>query len=114
MTEETRPLRHSGFGIASFIISLVMGVADFLLLAAAGIMEVSTPGGIDDKSASAVILGLIMIGGFVLNLAGLAFGIVGLLARDRKKVLAILGLIFNLIILIGMVGIMALGLLMGG
>lgn len=114
MTEETKPLKHSGFGIASFIISLVIGAGEFVMLIIAGVMEATTPGGIDDKSASAIILGLLLIGGLLINLAGAAFGIVGLLARDRKKVLAIIGLIFNLIVIIGMVGIMALGLLMGG
>ncbi|MEW6026165.1 MAG: hypothetical protein AB1599_02575 [Planctomycetota bacterium] len=114
MTDANVPLKHSGFGIVSFIISLVIGVAEFIMVAIAGYMEMSTPGGIDDKSASAIILGLLLIGGLMVNLAGAAFGIVGLLTPNTKKAFSILGLLFNLIILIGMAGLMLIGLLMGG
>jgi hypothetical protein len=40
--------RHSGFGIASFVISLVAGFAEFVLLAIAGYLESTTEGGLDE------------------------------------------------------------------
>ena len=53
----TRP--HSGLGIASFIISLAAGAALVVLLGIAGVIE-SQPGGMDEESAGAVLVGLLL------------------------------------------------------
>ena len=105
--------RHSGIGIASFILSLAMGALLFLLLIVAGVMESSSPGGIDEESPEAVGLGLLLIGSFIAQLvaAGLAIG--GLCQRDRKKIFAVLGLVFSLLAVFGLTGIVLLGLAMG-
>ncbi|MGU5664526.1 hypothetical protein [Aeromonas sanarellii] len=48
--------KHSGLGIASFITSIVSGLLIFLLIGVAGVMEASTPGGIDEESAGAGVM----------------------------------------------------------
>ena len=40
--------KHSGIGVASFIISLVMAVAAFGLITFAGVVEATTPGGMEE------------------------------------------------------------------
>jgi len=88
--------KHSGLGISSFVISLVGGFAMFLLFCVAGFMETTTPGGIDESSGVAVVLGL-----------GLAIG--ALTQKNRKKVFSILGLVFNAVVIVGTTGLIVLG-----
>ena len=52
-------LKQSGLGIASFILSILCGLLIFVMFIIAGVMEASSPGGIDERSAGAVVLGLI-------------------------------------------------------
>jgi hypothetical protein len=105
--------KHSGLGIASFITSIIAGILIFLLLLIAGVMETSTPGGIDEDSASAVIIGL-----FLLALLGAAFvalclGIGGLIQKERKKIFAILGTAIAAVTTLGTIFIIILGLALG-
>lgn len=109
---ENRFLKHSGFGIASFIIALAVGALEFILLVVAGILESTTPGGIDENSPIAMLLGLAMIGGILVDLLGIIFGIVGLCQRGRKKVFAILGVVIGCLVLVGFLLVMIAGLAM--
>src|SRR3546814_19935109 len=61
----------SVFGIASFVIAVVGGLALFVLFAIAGYLEVTTPGGVDEKSAVAIFLGLGLILVWAVVLVGL-------------------------------------------
>jgi len=103
------PMKHSGFGIASFIISLVIGVTELFFVIIAGVLEVTTTGGIDEESAVVIILGLLMIGGLVVSLVGTGLGITGLVRKNRKKVFSILGLVFNGMIILGLITLMIIG-----
>jgi hypothetical protein len=87
--------KHSGLGIASFIISIPVGILIFLTITIAGVMEVSTPGGLNEESPKAVLLGMLLLGCFFLELSAIGLGIGGLLQKDRKKVFSILGLSFS-------------------
>lgn len=108
------PMKHSGLGISSFVIALLAGPGMFLLLLIAGVMATQAPNGqIDEKSAAAVGLGLMLIGGVVVSLIGVGLGIAGVAQKGRKRVFAVLGLVFNGIIAIGVLGIMLLGLATG-
>jgi hypothetical protein len=104
--------KHSGFGIASFITSIVSGGLIFLLIVIAGFIEASTPGGMDEESVIAVIIGLFILAFLGAAFLGLGLGIAGLLQMQRKKVFAILGTIFSAAALLGTMFIIALGLTM--
>ena len=106
-----QPLKNSGMGIASFIISLLIGPGLFFLILIAGVIEASTPGGMSETSPTAVFLGLFMIFSVGLSIIGAGLGIAGVVQRDRKKTFAILGLIFNILVLIVFFLLMLLGLL---
>ncbi|SDU32630.1 hypothetical protein [Halopseudomonas salegens] len=92
--------KHSGIGIASFITSIVSTLSLFILIIIAGVMEVSTPGGLDEDSLAAAVIGLLLF--FFLGGALVAFGlgVGGLLQKERKKIFAILGTIFSAVALI--------------
>jgi hypothetical protein len=56
-----------------------------------------------------MLLGLGILGGFALNLISLGLAIAGLCERRRKKVFAILGLVINIVLFVGVCGLMAIG-----
>lgn len=102
--------KHSGIGIASFITSIVSGILTFLLIVIAGAIEVSTPGGMDEDSMSALIIGLLVIAFMGTNLIALGLGIGGLVQEKKKKIFAILGTIFSATWIVGTISILVLGL----
>ena len=79
--------KHSGLGIASFITSIVSGILIFLVIVIAGVMEASSPGGMDEESTSAVMVGLFLFAFLGAALIALGLGIAGLLQKERKKIL---------------------------
>jgi len=96
--------KHSWLGICSFLFSLAGGCVMMLIFGVAAFIEASTPGGIDEESASAVLMGLLMFAVLALHLVGIGLAIGGLTQQERKKVLSVLGLIFNsLVILVTLV-----------
>ncbi|MSP60075.1 MAG: hypothetical protein EXR72_06975 [Myxococcales bacterium] len=93
--------KHSGLGIASFVISLIAGPGMFIVIAAGGLMAASAPGGeLDEKSGAAIGIGLAIFGGMFVALIGAGLGIAGAVAKDRRRVFAVLGLIFNAMLLL--------------
>ncbi len=104
---------HSGLGIASFAITMFAGVFMVLAIILAGVLETTTPGGIDEESPAAFIVGLSIILLMLLQLVAFALGIAGAFQEFRKKLFAILGLIFSGIAVIGTIGLIILGLLIG-
>jgi hypothetical protein len=109
-----RPLPHSGFGIASTVLGVIMGVAVFGLLVIAGIMETNTPGGIDEESPQAIVLGVLIIGSLVLSLVGLVLGLVGVFQPQRNKIFPGIGIGVNALLVLGTLAIVCLGMLAGG
>ncbi len=103
-------LKHSGMGIASFIISIIGSVSMFVLFALAGAMEASKPGGMDERSTQVVVLGLLIIIILFANLVAVGLGVAGLFQKERKKVFAILGTIFSGITVILTVALLIIGL----
>jgi len=101
--------KHSGLGISSFVISLGGGFAMFVLFCVAGFMETTTPGGIDEKSGVAVVLGLVIFAVIAVHLLGMGLAIGGLTQKDRKKVFSILGLVFNVLVIVGTTSLIVLG-----
>lgn len=105
--------KHSGLGVASFIISVVTGVLLFLLIVIAGAIEASTPGGMDEESATAVVIGLFVILFLCVMLVALGLGVAGLLQKERKKIFAILGVVFSVFFFVVTLLLMLIGLAMG-
>lgn len=104
---------HSGIGISSFILSLVSSVGLVATTTIAGVMENSTPGGVDEESAEAILLGLVMIGLALMLPVSAVLGLVSLFQSSRKKLFGILGLCFSLGMFILFVGLMIVGTMMG-
>ncbi|MEO8001410.1 MAG: hypothetical protein ABI644_06000 [Arenimonas sp.] len=102
-------MKHSKLGIASFIMSIVIGVLVVATVVTAGVMQVSTPGGMDEKATSTMLIGLAIIGLLGLDLVAIGLGFAGVFQKDCKKVFAILGLVFSSGIVLGTVALMIYG-----
>ncbi|WP_105619956.1 DUF6142 family protein [Vallitalea okinawensis] len=92
--EEVKELKHSGPGIASFIISLVCII---LLVVLFGVALISESGelALDEEEAMYLVLGLVGIIDGILNIIGVGLGIFGIVQKNRKRVFPIIGLIIN-------------------
>jgi len=97
--------KHSGLGIASFIISIIGGIGSIVVLVVAGYYETVTPGGM----LVAMIVGVFLFAIFLL-LVGTGLGIAGLFQKDNKRIFAILGTILNSAFLILVIAVVVLGL----
>lgn len=106
-------LKHTGVGIASFILSLISGFMLLVLVVIAGVMEASSPEGMDEESMEAIAVGLGLIGFMFGSFLAFVLGIVGLFQSRRKKLFAILGMLFGGLTLFGVLGLMAIGLAAG-
>src|SRR5262245_44136443 len=102
-------LKHSGFGIASFMISIVIGVLIVALIIVAGVLEASTPGGIDENSPPTMMVGLGILALVMADLLAIALGITGLVQAQRRKVFAVLGTIFSGLTILGTVVLIVVG-----
>lgn len=100
-------LKHSGLGIASFIISIISGVILWGCIITSTIVEVTTIGGMSDIVAG--LLGLLIIFGGFLCVIGIGLGISGVIQKNRKKVFSILGIILNFTSILIIIGLMILG-----
>lgn len=98
---ELEPLKHSGIGIASFILALAMGTLEFasVLAIAMGLPE-------EYEVLTVVVLLLGLVG----NVVGCVLGIVGSCQRNRKRVFAVLGSALNGLLILFWSGIFIIGL----
>jgi hypothetical protein len=81
----------------------------FVLIVIAGVMEASTPGGIDENSASAVIVGLFIFALIAVDVVALGLGIAGLTQKDRKQIFTVLGLVFSAATIVGTISLSVIG-----
>jgi len=109
-TENGNGHRQSGLGITSFVLAISAGVTAFALVAIAGALEASTPEGMDEESPQAMIVGLGIFGVVGLNMLGIGLGVAGLVHPNRLRTFAVLGLVFNILVILGLGGIMVIGL----
>ena len=103
------PRNHSGLGIASFILSIGVGFLIFCTIVVAGVMQNSTPGGMDEKAPAVILVGLAIIGLVLLDVIAFGLGIAGLFQRNRKKVFAILGTIFSSLVILATILLIIVG-----
>jgi cytochrome c biogenesis protein CcdA len=102
-------LKHSRLGIASFLIGLVIGLGNLSLIAAAAVMGQHRQA---KNSPALIALGLLFVAGMGLSLVGIGLGVAGVIQRDRRKVLAVVGLCFNGAALLAVEALMFIGLAM--
>ncbi len=101
--------RQSGLGIASLILSILIGIMLFVAICVAGFMEASTSGGVSDDSPILVLIGLFVIAGMFGNFVGIVLAAVGLAQKNRAKTVSVIGLSLNIMCLLGVVALMVLG-----
>ena len=112
--EVAAPAGHSRMGIASFVLAILVGLGIFAIIVVLGVMETSTPGGVDESSVVVGLLGLGIVLGLLINVVGLGLGVAGAIQRRRKKLFAILGIVLNAVIFLGVLVVIVLGLSLGG
>ena len=116
LTGEITISKHSGLGIASFVMSIFVGLTMFLCFMVAGIMQMQAErqgqSSVDESSPIAIIIGLFILADILLCLVSFILGIAALFQTERKKVFAVLGIVFSVLIGIGTVGMIILGLIM--
>ncbi|NLD44028.1 MAG: hypothetical protein GX657_11105 [Chloroflexi bacterium] len=99
--------RHSGYGIASFVISLV-AILTLVLFFAAG-LGVLTAGASSDSTMTAAggmaLFAFSICGAPLVGIVGIALGIMGIRDRDRKRSFAVVGLVLNSLIAVGLIGL---------
>ena len=108
-----RELPHSGPGVASFILGLLSGVAVVGVLVLAGVLAMRTGGDLDEESPEALLVGGALLIALLAALVGAILGGIGLAQQHRKKLFAVIGLCFNLLVLLGAAGVLVLGMLLG-
>ncbi|WP_340016427.1 hypothetical protein [Paenibacillus sp. FSL K6-1318] len=113
------PLKHSGPGIASFVIGLVAVVGYILIFFIAAMalndsIEVLTPLQAEELALhpAVILASLSTLVCLILNLAGGILGIIGLILKNRKKVFAIIGTLLNGIIILAFIGLILAGMSM--
>jgi hypothetical protein len=87
--------KHSGIGIASFVLSCIAALGMFIVIGYAAVVVSSHPEGLDNKSPQAVVIGLAFIGMGFADLLAVGLGIAGMVQSNRKKLFAILGTIIS-------------------
>ena len=105
-------LPHSGMGIASFIISLVAGLGLLVTFGVAGVADSTQPGGLDEASVMAGVLGLLMVLFALAQLIALGLGIAGLVQVGHNKIFGVLGTVFASTALLGSLVLMLLGVIL--
>jgi hypothetical protein len=100
---------HSKLAVASFVTAIVGGLSLFIIFFVLGYMELNTPGGVDETSEAAILIGLgIILAVFVL-LISLGLGIGGLIQKERKRIFSVLGVVFSSFTLLVFSIVMMLG-----
>ena len=97
-------LKHSGVGIASFAISITLGVLTLVAFVIAPVIVfvlAFPPGALDEISVEEIeeiiemyVYATVVVHG-IAGLVALGLGIGGLIQKERKKIFAILGTVFS-------------------
>jgi hypothetical protein len=96
-------------GIAAFITALCGAVLMLGLIVIAGIIETTTPGGMEETSMSTILVGLGLMCTALMQLVAFGLGVAGTLQTGRRRVFAILGLVISVGSMLGVVLLMIIG-----
>jgi len=100
---------QSRLGIASLLISIANIIVTFIVFLVAGIWESSAPGGVDENSVGAVILGLFLFGCIGVDIVSIGLGLAGILQKQRIRICAVIGTSLATATLVITVAILAIG-----
>lgn len=104
---------HSGLGVSSFVISLLCAFMVLTMIAIAGVMEASMPGGMDDESPEAVGIGCGVLIFLLGSLLALGLGIGALFQQNRSKAFPIIGIVIAGLTIFSTLLLIVLGLISG-
>lgn len=104
--------KHSKLGIASFTMSILIALLIFCMFIILGVIESSTPGGMDEKSPTAIISGLFIIALLFGDVVAFGLGVGALFMANTKKLFGILGSVFSGLTLLATVVLIIIGNLM--
>jgi hypothetical protein len=107
-----RAVSGGACGAASFAIAIIAAVLLGLVFAAATAFGGLGPGGGELCQEAAIGIGLSVMLVFLCNVVGLVLGIAGL-GQSRHRVLAAMGLAFNLLFVLGFLGLFILAAVLG-
>lgn len=103
--------KHSGLGITSFVLAIVACLLMFVQVAIAGVIAAGAGGQLSEEAPQAFILGCGIIMTGLVYLVGIALAIGGLCQRNRYKVFSILGLVLNIVFILGIGMLMLIGMM---
>jgi hypothetical protein len=107
-----RSLPHSGPGIASFVVAILAGLLiAAMFVGAIGLAIAHGPNARDMPKQWLMVIGFAALGGMGIAFFGAILGFTGLVVPERKKIFAVLGLIFNGVIILGVLLLILLGML---
>lgn len=84
----------------------------FLVFVVAGVMDTSTPGGMDEESLGAMLVGLSLFGLLFVELIAIGLGFAALFQQNRQKVFAVLGMVIAVATIAVTVLLLAIGLML--
>jgi hypothetical protein len=110
---DSKPLslekRHSGIGVASFVISIAVGCFMMALLCVAAILAAQRiPGGRTYPGQSVVGLAVIFLA--AVDVVAIGLGIAAVCQREKNRLFGILGLVFSSLTIVGVIGLIIFGL----
>jgi hypothetical protein len=104
------PRPHSGAGMVSFAMALIAALGGVIATVLAVVLSMAVPPVADDDPIM-ILTVLVFLGSVMTSFAGLVVGFVGAFQSDRNATYAVVGLGVNAVVLLGMIGLMALGIL---
>ena len=107
-TQSRTPQKHSGVGIAATLIGIFSIFMECGTFGLAGFLARSTRTSAV-RSPNETLLAIVLLAGVALTVAGLGLAIGSLFQTSRKKLFPVLGLVLNLVPLLGLLGLIAIG-----
>ncbi|MDR0580378.1 MAG: hypothetical protein LBG21_07250 [Campylobacteraceae bacterium] len=94
--EEQKIVKHSIYGILSFVLSVVDIFGLFVLFIVMGALEIAIQGGIGANFQLSNAISLFYFSTIILALAAVIFGVFGVFQKETKKFYGILGISLSL------------------
>jgi hypothetical protein len=107
------PSMHSMLGLASLLLVLAAAALEMGLLVVAGVMSARELEGFDDNEPAAVIVGLVLMGGLAVDVAGIMLGVACLCLARANNPFAWLAVGVGSTVLVGVLCVVAVGIALG-